>query len=529
MALTRIQVSRLIPGISKAVLFPLGFDAAPESRDPVGAPPNVAQSAVHVAALPQPAGVWLVDNDEAYRAIASAVTAAQTSISISQLAFDANFTVPSIADGVSTPFIDLLLSAASERGVRVRILLNATLLIDTLRPLRQFLATNSPECANLELRGVSCFPSLLHAKIVVVDSKTAFLVGSPFVNGYWDSRLHRPRDTARPMEELGGRPLHDVSVQVSGDPVRNIESFFEELWDVGLRRPPSVAKTLNASVSIDVTAPSGVLPSRSNGATEILRTIEREIANADSLIYLEQQYLSSRRVFAALRDALEREPGLEIIIVSNQNPDITAYAQWQLANFRTFGMIDHPRVGIFALWSAANDSGRLTVNQVFVHSKVVIVDDRCAMCGSANLDGVSLHSYGADFSGIGRRIFHNVRNIDVNLTVCGDDGCSQMSAKSLRHRLWSEHLGADAENMERPDGGWVGLWRESARRNVSSLRSGKAPKNGTFILPFVANSQPSRQLRELGVSEKSGSMELLYNPGSFERRFGLGWVRNMFL
>ena len=47
----------------------------------------------------------------------------------------------------------------------------------------------------------------------------------------------------------------------------------------------------------------------------------------------------------------------------------------------------------------ANDTARRQITQVFVHSKVVAVDDRWAMVGSADLDGVSLHSYGDDFRG----------------------------------------------------------------------------------------------------------------------------------
>ncbi len=56
-----------------------------------------------------------------------------------------------------------------------------------------------------------------------------------------------------------------------------------------------------------------------------------------------------------------------------------------------------------------------------MHSKVVTIDDRWATVGSANLDGVSLHSYGSDFrSAIGERVFRDVRNFDVNVVLDGD-------------------------------------------------------------------------------------------------------------
>jgi phosphatidylserine/phosphatidylglycerophosphate/cardiolipin synthase-like enzyme len=171
----------------------------------------------------------------------------------------------------------------------------------------------------------------------------------------------------------------------------------------------------------------------------------------------------------------------------------------------------------------------MQVNQVFVHSKVLIVDNACAICGSANMDGVSLHSYGADFSGIGRRIFHNVRNFDINVTVTDDASDRHPFAASLQNRLWSEHLGADHNSAKRPAAGWLAAWREVARSNIMALQNDRVPHGGAFILPFIARSKPSQQLHDLGVDATSNTLELLFNPGWFERRFNLRWVRNMFL
>src|SRR6185503_18651585 len=128
-----------------------------------------------------------------------------------------------------------------------------------------------------------------------------------------------------------------------------------------------------------------------------------------SLVYVEHQYLSARPVVSALTQALYREPELELILVLNQNPDVTAYQRWQNARLAEAGLLQHPRAGVFALWTVARD-GIVALNQVFVHSKVVVVDDRWATSGSANLDGVSLYSYGDDFTGaLARRVFRDVR------------------------------------------------------------------------------------------------------------------------
>ena len=94
----------------------------------------------------------------------------------------------------------------------------------------------------------------------------------------------------------------------------------------------------------------------------------------------------------------------------------------------------HPRVGIFSLWTAEPRSGRLVIaSQVFVHSKVLIVDDKWAMVGSANLDGVSLDSYGDDFAGpVARRLFRNVRNFDVDAIVTWSRSAAIRSSGATR-------------------------------------------------------------------------------------------------
>lgn len=490
---------------------------------------------------PRPQVRWLVDNDQVYGALAAAVSGARKSISISQLALDPDFAFassPGNTSSHSTPFIETLLSAAKDRNVQVRILLNSTILLNTLKPLRRFLDGQAFPKNNVRIRGLSFFPQILHAKMVIVDDETAFLVGSPFVNGYWDSSAHVPFDASRPPRELGGRPLHDVSVQFCGQPVAAISVFFSQLWAAGAEDEAEsqrlseniVPDRSKGPLHIATTVPAGV-PSFGKGSTGILRTLKAVIRRAKSLIYIEQQYLSSRRITAELSRALENNPGLELIVVSNQNPDITAYARWQLNALREFGLLSHPRVGLFTLWSGSETELSREINQVFVHSKVVIIDDRWAMCGSANLDGVSLHSYGADFAGrAGRAVFRNVRNFDVALSVDEfDDEVEYASAQALREELWSEHLGADFDSDTlKPAEGWVSFWRATAARNVQLLNGGSMPPVGAFILPYSSLSRPGLQLEDCGVTNAS-DIKLHFDPGWFERQFALGWVRNMFL
>jgi phosphatidylserine/phosphatidylglycerophosphate/cardiolipin synthase-like enzyme len=200
-------------------------------------------------------------------------------------------------------------------------------------------------------------------------------------------------------------------------------------------------------------------------------------------------------------------------------------------------LLDHPRAGIFALWSAAFDesgAGTATLNQVFVHSKIVVADDVWASAGSANLDGVSLHSYGDDFTRtVARWIFRDVRNFDVNVVVrdCPDHGSRSRNVADLRARLWSEHLELPVDSLaRRPPGGWLPVWRARAAANIAALgRPGAAGRMRGFVLPYSARRTPALQLTDLGLHIDPARIDVRFDPGWLEVQFSPNWVRNMFV
>lgn len=502
--------------------------------EPVHASPALAPTHAPAAATL----TWLVDNSAAYDAVLEAVGKARHSVCISQLAFDADCEAYSEA---SPPvrLLDVLVTAARMHGLDVRILLNSSILVNTAKSLRAALAHRGD--TSIQVRGINRFPQLLHAKILIVDDREAFLLGSPFVNGYWDDQSHRPDDARRPLRELGGRPLHDLSCRVYGPVVSDLRSLFDEWWhDVADEREHSTAvprhrmtRTSGGEVQMVRTVPAHAPPRRRDGLTEILDAMVEGIGRARQLLYIEHQYLSSRTVIHALVQALARAPELEVIALVNQNPDITAYRGWQNARLEESGLFEHPRFGLFALWSREGVGCTLLVNQVFVHSKVILADDEWATVGSANIDGVSLHSYGDDFeSWLGKRIFRGVRNFDVNLVVSGGDGACGDSIHELRARLWAEHLDARCDTRVRPPDGWLRLWRECAAANIAQLNQpspGRADLHArSVVLPYSREAWPSAQLKGLGVRDRP-EVELRFDPGWLEVHCSPNWIRNMFV
>ncbi|MDD9718765.1 phospholipase D family protein [Dinoroseobacter sp. PD6] len=141
-----------------------------------------------------------------------------------------------------------------------------------------------------------------------------------------------------------------------------------------------------------------------------LREIEaahlEAIRDAEQLIYIETQFLRSSRIAAALAHAGMSRPGLRLILVLPALPDDVAFEDNRGADAR-FGLwLSHkslkrvteafgPRAAVLSPVKperAAEDDLKVHAGapMVYVHSKVLICDDRRALVCSANLNGRSL-------------------------------------------------------------------------------------------------------------------------------------------
>ena len=513
---------------------------------------------------------WLVDNAATYGRLLESLRGARRSVHIAQLAFDADcaaYSGGSLAASASDDAViaEILIGLAKDDGPEIGILLNASWILNTARPLRKFFARRGVSPNRIEVRGLNRFPHFMHAKLVLIDGREAFLLGSPFVNSYWDNGAHLPFDARRPLRELGGRPLHDVSVHLSGPAVAELETLFASVWRsseaTGPGSPTGAVPDVEprvaaapAEMRVVCDAPDGILAGVPDRGKQMLAELLAGIGRARRFIYIEHQYLTSRPIVAALVGALRREPGLEIIIVLNQNPDLTAYRGWQNERLEEHALLRHPRVGVFTLWSSDEDperEGVTRINQLFIHSKVIVIDDEWAAVGTSNLDGVSMGDYGDDFAGwLGRRVFRGVRNVEVNVVI--EAGAQDvldpeadppaLHAKAivgLRERLWREHLGADKELTERAERGSLAIWRKAARENVRILASlgaerstssavGRPTRMVGHLLPYSDCAFPSEQLADVGVLLDPERLVLCYNPTWFGVFASLHWVRNIF-
>ncbi|HEY8371017.1 MAG TPA: VTT domain-containing protein [Thermodesulfobacteriota bacterium] len=282
-----------------------------------------------------------------------------------------------------------------------------------------------------------------HQKVVVVDDRVAFAGGLDLAAVRWDTPEHRPDDPRRTRPN-GSRygPFHDVQVIVEGEAAAALGELARERW----RRATGTA--LEPPVVESDPWPPGLAHDLADVVVGIARTdpewegrpavLEVEALHLEAIraarrwIYIENQYLSSGRVAAALAERLEEREGPEVVVVVPQR-----CAGW--LEEATMGVA---RARVLERLRQADRHGRLRVYYpavdglaegacLNVHSKVLVADDEIARVGSANASNRSMRLD---------------TECDVALEARGDPRVAAAIA-SLRDRLLAEHLGVSREEV----------------------------------------------------------------------------------
>jgi uncharacterized membrane protein YdjX (TVP38/TMEM64 family)/phosphatidylserine/phosphatidylglycerophosphate/cardiolipin synthase-like enzyme len=273
-----------------------------------------------------------------------------------------------------------------------------------------------------------------HQKLVVIDDAMAFVGGTDFGAGRWDTPEHRAQDPRRVTGNVPYPPVHDVMVALDGDAARALGELARERWRraTGDRLKPVARRhdpwpdDLRVDVEQVKVAISRTDPAYAGRAEvrEVEALYVDMIAAARRLIYIENQYLSSMRIGDALEARLLREDCPDIVLVLRRSPD---------------GWLEGPTMGalraiLLTRLRQADRHGRLHVYYpvvpdldgkcINVHAKLCLVDDDLARIGSANL---SNRSMGMD------------TECDVTLAA-GDDAAVRDAIAGLRNRLLAEHL-----------------------------------------------------------------------------------------
>ncbi len=315
-----------------------------------------------------------------------------------------------------------------------------------------------------------------HQKVIVIDEDTAFCSGIDVTNNRWDTRSHEEGQEQRLQPDGNDAgPWHDAAMVVQGDVARALSEYAEQHWqDAGGKTVKSVtarsdcwpagldADFTDCPLAIARTVPEmdGQKPAR-----EIEQLYLDLIAAAKKFIYVENQYFASVKIAAAIVDRLSEPAGPEIVILNPQSAD-----GWLEST-----IMDSARARLFEAIKARDTYDRFRMfhpfnaagTPIYMHAKILIVDDQYLRIGSSNFNNRSL---GFD------------SECDVALdaaTTAGEREAKQIAR--IRNDLLAEHLGKNESDVRRKFAetgsliGTIEAFRKSTRETGELLRPYETP------------------------------------------------------
>jgi phospholipase D1/2 len=302
-----------------------------------------------------------------------------------------------------------------------------------------------------------------HQKFVVVDGSVGFVGGIDLCDARWDDCEHRSDDPDR-VNVVGDpcKPYHDVQACFTGPIVSSLVDVFVERWTRAVAQPlhlPRVGPEAHprfdlARLSDGSAEPIGAThaalsrtqdDSRAEPALigEILGLFAGAIASAERLIYAETQYFTSRSVAQVLIERLRdaARPKLEIVVFLPHGADTP---------MEKYALEDTQEGVLLEVLNAARETGhemRLLYPAshladgceiaTFIHSKILIIDDRLLMVGSPNF---TERSVGLD------------TELAVTWECTSENDVLGQCIRNIRVKLLTEHSRVPSSEFAEPHG-----------------------------------------------------------------------------
>ena len=418
----------------------------------------------------------LVDSGPAFRRICEAVEHARHSVWLTVTFIATDFQMP---DGRGTLFD--VLDRAVERGLDVRVIF--------WRPnpessgYGQTFAGTPADFEWLAARGSRFSARWDRAPRAFCHHQKCWLIdaGQPaettFVGGI------NPTFAIVEPGHVDGEPRHDVYVEITGPCASDVHHNFVQRWNetsertqaLGVYGPQGHSALAFPTRSSEPCGPSVVQIQRNvhadcyreahaaaDSEAYPIATGERSITDqyllaiqaARRSIYLENQALPVPTIASALEDALKR--GVAVVLLLPGEPE-GYVAQWRLKpeSKPFFDQIE--ALGRYANFTLAGIAGPTRSGgrrYVYVHAKLMLVDDAWMTIGSCNLHANSLFGHS-----------------EMNATAWDPDAVHE-----LRCQLFLEHLGEDTRHLD--DVSALQLYQRIARDNETRWQAGDFNWNG---------------------------------------------------
>jgi phosphatidylserine/phosphatidylglycerophosphate/cardiolipin synthase-like enzyme len=307
-------------------------------------------------------------------------------------------------------------------------------------------------------------PSLtsgFHEKIAIIDNQIGFCGGQDLSQDKWDTSDH---DFDNPLRDQGGDPWHDVQAMVKGPILWDLIYHFNQRWVYSIwkdiQQVKKIVKASSVGSYLSSTSPSSIssalsmadkgdveiialrtwkqLSEKSNesidGSSSIQAWYDTMFRKAKHSIYIEDQFVfQDKAITRILVNRLKEETDLKIITLGPMEPNLPGFIFGVISkesindinnNLAALRKVGKNRVRTYSLISQ-HKRFKERRKQIYVHSKLMIVDDKWITIGSANTD---------------RDGFKDSTEFDLCVI-------STTLAQQLRINLWSEHLNVDVDSF----------------------------------------------------------------------------------
>ncbi len=281
-----------------------------------------------------------------------------------------------------------------------------------------------------------------HQKIVILDNSLAVCGGIDMTTRRWDTTEHLENDERRTTSSgKSYPPWHDATMMVEGEVAEALSGLGRDRWIraggrplVPIKPPPQSLWPNGLAVDFE-NVEIGIARTRAHyrewdAVSEIEQLFLHHIARAERFIYAESQYFASRAIAEAIVARLEEDDPPEFVIVHPANAD--GWLEQQA--------MDHTRASLVRVLEAADRHDRFSLwvpyageQPIYVHAKIMIVDDLILHIGSANMNNRSL---GLD----------SECDLFIDSTRPANRDCGARIA-AIRHELLGEHCGLDAADV----------------------------------------------------------------------------------
>lgn len=345
----------------------------------------------------------------------------------------------------------------------------------------------------------------LHQKVVIVDGKIAFSGGMAICSNRWDDRYHFEYNTERTdIEGSIYGAYHDIQSYCTGPVVKVLFDLFIKRWlDCGgeALKLPAVHSRIELDAAEPFPLPTHhVAVSRTQaridrigqkGIHEIRQLCIDAILSADRLIYLESQYFSSQAIYGSLI-ARMTSPDRSLLQIIMILPDRLPFNEElflglpQVKLLRSLQQVAEKTGHSLRVYSstALEDDGKRRMT--FIHSKLLLVDDRFLTVGSANATNRSM---GLD------------TELNLSWEAADPEGQPELvvAIRGVRTSLLAEHAGLYGSGEER---------RFEQIEDLTSRLECLADDHGTRLCRYV----PDAFLEKSDWTEALAPIALVVDP-----------------